>query len=233
MLNYKGADANVTWQQTLLTVNELLFAQQARDKAAAAADNQQPRSGRPDLSEVMCNNCNEKGHYQRSPVYPVQKKLKEDAEKYHSSQASGQSSSTESKSEGKQLLMHGTASDGFDDDEYSKPHLMFCQTSKVVNRMDQLADESEHRSAFEHNNAGRATAHMNWPSNLLGQASGQINEGWYLLESQSSCSVFTNRKYLKNVRIAPNGSGSVIGDLPGFGIIWYHPAGIANVLSLS
>ena len=25
----------------------------------------------------------------------------------------------------------------------------------------------------------------------------------------------------------------MIGDLPGFGIVWYHPTGIANVLSLS
>ena len=71
--------------------------------------------------------------------------------------------------------------------------------------MEQIADESEHRSAFEHNNAGRVATHMNWNSNLLGQTSGRINEDWCLVDSQLTCNVFTNQKYLKNIRIAPNG----------------------------
>ena len=49
-----------------------MFAQQARDKAAATAGNQHK-----DMPEVTCNDCGEKCHYQLSPVCPEQKKLKE------------------------------------------------------------------------------------------------------------------------------------------------------------
>ena len=80
LLYFNVAEVNVTRQQTPPTKTELLFAKHARDKAAAAAGNQQPGSGRSDLSEVTCNDCGEKGHYQRSPACPEQKKLKEDAE---------------------------------------------------------------------------------------------------------------------------------------------------------
>lgn len=100
-----------------------MFAQQAKDKAAASAGTGYQQK---DLSEVTCNNCNEKGHYQRSPSCPVQKKLMDNAEKYRATQKS-----SGSKSKGKQLLMHGVVDDDYDYD-YSEPHLMFCQTSKVV-----------------------------------------------------------------------------------------------------
>ena len=199
LLNYKGVEAAAIVPKHPPPSAELMFAQQAKDKATAAAAGYQPK----DLSDVTCNDCNEKGHYQRSPACPVQKKLMDDAEKYRASQES-----SGSKSEGKQLLMHGIVDDDYD---YSEPHLMFCQTSeivdehddncqasKIVDRMEQLADASKHRSAFEHNSK-RSTTHMNWSSNLLNQASGQINEDWCLLDSQSTCNVFTNQKYLRNV----------------------------------
>jgi len=39
--NYKGAEANPTRRQTAPSASELLFAQNARDKAAATSGNQQ------------------------------------------------------------------------------------------------------------------------------------------------------------------------------------------------
>ena len=77
-----------------------MFAQQARDKAAATAGNQHK-----DLLEVTYNDCGEKCHYQLSPVCPEQKKLKEDAEKYRSSQSKTEPGSKTT--EAKQAFMHG------------------------------------------------------------------------------------------------------------------------------
>ena len=55
--------------------------------------------------------------------------------------------------------------------------------------------------------------------------------------------VFYNGKLLRNIRkesyfLKNYSTGGVtetnfIGDLPGFGTVWYHPNGIANILSLS
>ena len=57
LLNYKGAEAAVIPAKHQPTSAELMFAQQAKDKAATAAGYQQK-----ELSEVTCNDCNEKGH---------------------------------------------------------------------------------------------------------------------------------------------------------------------------
>jgi len=113
-----------------------MFAQQAKDKAAASAGTGYQQK---DLSEVTCNNCNEKGHYQRSPACPIQKKLTEDTDKYRASQSKSESTTTEAK----QAFMNG-----IDSDDFSNPQAMFCQTSQVVSQMEQNANASPHRSAF-------------------------------------------------------------------------------------
>ena len=74
----------------------------------------------------------------------------------------------------------------------------------------------------------------------------RISPTWILLDIQSTCHIFNNRKLLRNVRkckpgdkikIHSNGNGyliaDLIGDLPGVGEVHYHPDSIANVLSLS
>jgi hypothetical protein len=70
-----------------------------------------------------------------------------------------------------------------------------------------------------------------------------ITETWILLDSQSTIDVFANRNLLKNIRksekpmIIHCTAGVVqthlIGTLPGYGTVWYHPTGIANILSLA
>ena len=134
----------------------------------------------------MGNDCNEKGHYQRSPVCPVQKRMKEEADKYRASQPKSESTTTEAK----QAFMNG-----IDSDDFSNPQAMFCQTSQVVGQIEQNANASPHRSAFDHNKK-RTESHFNWPANVMSQGKGAINEDWCLLDNQSTCNVFTNRRYL-------------------------------------
>ena len=74
------------------------------------------------------------------------------------------------------------------------------------------------------------------------QANGEIPKTWVLLDSQSTVDIFCNPHLLKNIRRTPErmrvhcNAGSrltnLIGDLPGYGTVWYDPKAIANILSL-
>ena len=62
-----------------------------------------------------------------------------------------------------------------------------------------------------------------------------------LLDSQSTCDVFVNPAFLRNIRKCKwtlklrTQSGvcniNMIGDFPGVGVVWYYPEGVANILS--
>ena len=71
----------------------------------------------------------------------------------------------------------------------------------------------------------------------------RIPSSWILLDNQSTVDVFHNEDLLDNIR---DGDGfmaihcnagitstNLVGDLPGYGEVWYNPNGIANILSLS
>ena len=72
-----------------------------------------------------------------------------------------------------------------------------------------------------------------------------IDENWCLLDNQSTCNTFINKKHLSNIRDAPNGQylrfhcntevtkTNKIGDFPRYSDpVWYNPKGIANILYL-
>ena len=79
--------------------------------------------------------------------------------------------------------------------------------------------------------------------NVVTQHSGRLPPEWILLDNQSTVDVFTNRHLLKNIWrskkdmfthcTAGVAKTNLIGDLPGYCTVWYHPNGIANILSLS
>ena len=68
---------------------------------------------------------------------------------------------------------------------------------------------------------------------------------WLLLDSQSTVDLISNPKMLLNIRkvqgketirVYCNSGVKIVdrvGDLPGYGTVWYEPTGIANILSMS
>ena len=70
-----------------------------------------------------------------------------------------------------------------------------------------------------------------------------MNKDWIFQDSQSTVDVFYNARLLQNIRkvnrtldIHCNAgvvSTDMVGDLPGYDIVWYHPTGISNILSMS
>ena len=71
----------------------------------------------------------------------------------------------------------------------------------------------------------------------------RIPTTWILLDSQSTVSVFKDRRFLLDIRPSPqpltvytNGGTQVstlVGDLNNFGPVWYNPKSLANILSLA
>ncbi|KAI2491042.1 Reverse transcriptase (RNA-dependent DNA polymerase) [Fragilaria crotonensis] len=72
---------------------------------------------------------------------------------------------------------------------------------------------------------------------------GRLPQTWILLDNQSTVDVFCNKRMLSNIREHTNAmdihcnagitSTKWIGELKGYGTVWYNPSGIANILSLS
>ena len=70
-----------------------------------------------------------------------------------------------------------------------------------------------------------------------------IPDTWMLLDNQSTDDIFKNGALLKNIRKVDQvkriwcnagvATTNQVGDLLGYGTVWYHPKGIANIVSLS
>jgi hypothetical protein len=94
--------------------------------------------------------------------------------------------------------------------------------------------DGEDHAAFQFHQAGVT---------MKTSETGRVPRTWILLDNQSTVDVFHNEDLLSNIRqgdgymdIHCNAgvtSTNLIGDLQGYGQVWYNPNGIANILSLS
>jgi hypothetical protein len=73
--------------------------------------------------------------------------------------------------------------------------------------------------------------------------SARIPSSWILLDKQLTVDVFSNADLLKNIRQsntcmiihcnARSATTNQVGDVEKYGTVWYHPNGIANIISLA
>jgi len=71
-----------------------------------------------------------------------------------------------------------------------------------------------------------------------------LNDDWVLLDTQSNCDIFKNPRLLTNIR-KHDGAGLVlqsnggemytdyVGDVKGYGTVWFNPSSLANILSFA
>jgi len=71
-----------------------------------------------------------------------------------------------------------------------------------------------------------------------------IHKDWVLLDTQSNCDIFMNPTLLTNIRNNPTGNlilqsnggemeASQVGDIPGYGKVWFNDKSMANILSFA
>jgi hypothetical protein len=154
---------------------------------------------------VTCHRCKKKGHY-ASECDGERMSDKEDKKP-----------TTEKKKQtGTTLLTEGAYDTDFLDDQDEYTHYQFINT--------------------ESGEMGNEIA-------MQIESGGKLPKDWILLDNQSTVDVFCNRKLLTNIRehsktmdIHCNAgvtSTNLIGELRGYGTVWYNPTGIANILSLA
>ena len=107
-----------------------------------------------------------------------------------------------------------------------------------------LVNQDVHEGAFDDTDIVTSFAFIcSGHSFNTASSSKHIPDTWVLLDNQSTIDVFSNPSLLMNIK-SVNRSMSIycnagvtkttqVGTLPGYGEVWYHPTGIANILSFS
>jgi hypothetical protein len=115
-------------------------------------------------------------------------------------------------------------------------------TNKVMKKTTDTANDVHFQFKDEEDIHSNFLQHADYRSLVMNQASSAVPKAWILLDNQLTVDVFYNNKdLLRNVREAKKHmdihcnagvtSTSLIGDLPGYGKVWYHLNGSANILS--
>jgi hypothetical protein len=175
-------------------------------------------NGKSNTSQIACSGCNKKGHYavdckEEMPI--------------------------EERQTGAAMLMVRGENGEFDGN--NNIEFMFLQPGRPAKGR----SVPDYRSALlkpARPAKGRSVPSVDYRSVLLNQPSAHVPKNWILLDNQSTVDVFYNNKLLRNVPMSASHmdihcnagvtSTDMVGDLPGYGEVWYHPNGIANILSL-
>ena len=145
---------------------------------------------------------------------------------------------------GTNMLHHATTTDPTTAYRADHTTLDNASTDRAsTDRMDEMMFASLNPDEFELEDNDTSFVFTQDMRNVEMQHGGHLPPEWILLDNQSTVDVFTNRCLLKNIRRAKTNmfihctagvaKTNLIGDLPGYGTVWYHPNGIANILSLS
>ena len=161
-------------------------------------------------------------------------KAKQDAEKKQT-QKKGTPTKENGKESAEQAIPYELGKGAYD----AITDIILCNRGDVVN-----APSNKHHKSSAGNHKGVENAV--YSANVLGQqSSSNINIDWCLLDNQSTVDIFCNAFYLSNIRTAPRNKQmhihcntgvlvvTKVGNLAGYGMVWYHHKAIANILSQS
>ena len=167
---------------------------------------------------ITCHRCEKKGHYA--------------SECPDRAAGADNKSNTNNVNTGATLINAGIAAGEFDD---ATVHFQFLNAS----------DEAIEVTTEEFKKATVSFQFLNASDEAVLQIGndGKLPKSWILFDNQSTVDVFCNSDLLTNIREtnesmkihcnAGVATTNLVGDLAGYGTVWLHTDGIANILSLS
>jgi Reverse transcriptase (RNA-dependent DNA polymerase)/Zinc knuckle len=129
-----------------------------------------------------------------------------------------------------------------DDEKEERSHLQieenllnsfdFCMVCSEIGEIGENCEEQEKRGKEDCEKIG-----------FIGAQASKIPRTWIILDNGSTVDIFCNKDLLSNIRDsgremkircnAGTTTTRLVGDLSGYGTVWYNPQGVANILSMS